>query len=249
MDRTGWITIFKRFIGLLLSLKTSIWLLCLLAAMLFAGAFIMPAEVAFQSVHSMPLLKWMEQQPLKVTWWLWGSVILLCALAANTLFCTVDSLIRKRRVTQWLLLISPQIIHAGFLFMLLAHLLSSLGGFKSFEVAMEGRRISMPDNSELEIRQIHLSVDPYGHLIDWRVDVGYLINGEMVGEDLLRPNKPIFRNGVGFYVKDLRALPYKMILIEVSREPGAVWALAGGILFMTGILTLIVLRMKREPKE
>jgi hypothetical protein len=217
--------------------------------MFLAGAFIMPAEEAFQSIHSMPLLEWMGKQPLKTTWWLWGSVLLLCALAANTLFCSIDSIIKKRKVSQWLLLISPQIIHAGFLFMLLAHLFTSMGGFKSFEVAMEGKRFAMPDNSGLEIRQINISVDPYGYLRDWRVDVAYLQNGKTVGEDMLMPNKPVFRNGIGFYVKDLRAFPYKMILIEVSREPGAVWALLGGILFMLGTLTLLVLRIRQERRE
>jgi hypothetical protein len=237
----------KRFIGFLVSTKTAVWLLCLLVVMLFAGAFIMPAEEAFQSVHSMPLLNWMEKQPLETTWWLWGSILLMCALAANTLFCSIDSVVKKRRVTQWLLLISPQIIHIGFLFMLLAHLFSSIGGYKTFEVAAEGRSFTMPDNSELEIKQIHISFDPYGYLADWRVDVGYLLNGRTTGEDSLMPNKPVFRKGVGVYVRDLRAFPYKMILLEISREPGAVWALIGGILFMIGTFTLLLLKIKREP--
>ena len=238
----------RRLIGFFVSAKTAVWLLCLLVVMLFAGAFIMPAEEAFQSVHSLPLLDWMGKQPPKTTWWLWGSILLLCALTVNTLFCSIDSVVKKRRVTQWLLLISPQIIHIGFLFMLLAHLFSSIGAFTSFEVAAEGKTLAMPDNSELEIKQIHLSLDPYGYLVDWRVDVGYLVNGKTTGEDNLLPNKPVFRKGVGVYVRDLRAFPYKMILLEMSREPGAVWALVGGILFMTGTLTLLLLKVKREVR-
>jgi cytochrome c biogenesis protein ResB len=40
-----------------------------------------------------------------------------------------------------------------------------------------------------------------------------------------------------------------MVLLEVSREPGAVWALVGGILFMTGTIALLVLKMKREETQ
>jgi hypothetical protein len=56
----------------------------------------------------------------------------------------------------------------------------------------------------------------------------------------------VFHRGVGVYVKDLRAFPHKMVLLEVSREPGAIWALGGSILFMTGTIALLMLKMKRE---
>jgi hypothetical protein len=148
-----------------------------------------------------------------------------------------------------LLLISPQIVHLSFLFMLLAHLLSSLGGFKTFEVASEGKRFSMPDNSEMEIGQIRIATDPYGYLTDWRVDVSYLSEGKSTGGDVLMPNKPAFRKGVGVYVRDLRAVPLKMVLLEISREPGAFWALIGGVLFVTGTVILLVLKIRREPQD
>ena len=60
------------------------------------------------------------------------------------------------------------------------------------------------------------------------------------------PNKPSIYKGLGVYVKDLRAYPEKMVLLELSREPGAVWALIGGILFMIGTIMLIILKWKRD---
>ncbi|HYA31143.1 MAG TPA: hypothetical protein VED67_00175, partial [Thermodesulfovibrionales bacterium] len=77
MTRTDPITILRGVTSFLVSTKTAVWLFSLLVVMLFAGAFVMPLEEAYQSVHSMPLLDWMGQQPLKVTWWLWGSLFLL----------------------------------------------------------------------------------------------------------------------------------------------------------------------------
>jgi len=239
----------KAVIRFFVSLKTSLWLLCLVTVLLLAGAFIMPGEKAFLSVHSMPLLDWMRQQPVKSTWWLWATMGLLLVLAANTLVCSIDSIVKKRKVTQWMLLISPQIVHIGFLFMLIAHLASAAGGFKTFAVAAEGTPLEMPDNSVLQIKQIAMSFDSYGYLYDWAVDVEYRDNGQVLKKDRLLPNKPVFHKGVGVYVKDLRAFPSKMVLLEVSREPGAVWALVGGIFFMTGTIALLVLKMKREETQ
>jgi len=239
----------RAVIGFFVSLKTSLWLLCLVIMLLLAGAVIMPGEKAFQSIHSTPLLDWMRQQPVKSTWWLWASMGLLIVLAANTLLCSIDSIAKKRKVTQWMLLISPQIVHIGFLFMLIAHLSSAVGGFKTFAVAAEGTPLEMPDNSVLQIKGIAISFDSYGYLYDWAVDVEYWDNGQVLKKERLLPNKPVFHKGVGVYVKDLRAYPNKMVLLEVSREPGAIWALVGGILFMTGTIALLVLKMKREETQ
>lgn len=236
----------RAVIGFFVSLKTSLWLLCLIIVLLLAGAFIMPGERAFQSIHSMPLIEWMGEQPVKSTWWLWASMGLLCVLAANTLLCSIDSIAKKRKVTQWMLLISPQIVHIGFLFMLIAHLASAVGGFKTFAVAAEGTPLEMPDNSVVQIKKIAMSFDSYGYLSDWAVDVEYWYNGQVMKNDRLMPNKPVFHKGVGVYVKDLRAFPSKMVLLEVSREPGATWALVGSILFMTGTIALLFFKMKRE---
>jgi cytochrome c biogenesis protein ResB len=39
-------------------------------------------------------------------------------------------------------------------------------------------------------------------------------------------------------------------MIEVSKEPGAPWALVGGILFMLGMVTLLFLKIRQEePNE
>jgi hypothetical protein len=40
--------------------------------------------------------------------------------------------------------------------------------------------------------------------------------------------------------------PYATALIEVSREPGAPYALAGGLLFLTGMFSLLLLKIRRE---
>ena len=54
----------EHMIRLLESTKTTVWLLCLLLTAFFAGALIMPAEKAFQSIHAVPLLEWMKEHGL-----------------------------------------------------------------------------------------------------------------------------------------------------------------------------------------
>jgi cytochrome c biogenesis protein ResB len=239
-------TLLKRITGFFFSLRTTMWLLGVLIIMFFAGAYIMPARKEFETIHSVPMLEWLKIQPVSVTWWLWGAIGILALLSVNTLFCSAESIIKKRKVTQWLLLISPQIIHIGFLFMILAHLLSAAGGYQNFAVAMEGNMFRMSDDAVLKIKDIHIQTDDGGYINDWKVGIEYLSKGKELLTETIAPNHPLLLMGFNINVKDLQAYPYKAVLLQISREPGAVWALAGSILFMVGIMTLITLKIRME---
>lgn len=236
---------FRRIYGFFLSLATSIWLLTIMIVLFFAGAFIMPVKQEFQTIHSMPLFDWLRTQPLSITWWLWGTIGLLSFLTLNTLLCSIDSIIKKKSITQWLLLISPQIIHIGFLFILLAHLLSSFGGFKGGAVAFEGSFLKLPNNVTVEIEDISVRTSPSGFLSDFEANINYFADDKII-KDTIKFNAPSFYKGFGIYVKDARAYPYKAVLLEVSKEPGALWALIGGIVYMLGTITLLILKIKKE---
>ena len=236
----------KAILGFLRSLSTAVWLLLILLVLLLAGAFIMPAREEFEMIHSLPLFRWIIDQELSATWWLWGAVGVLAVMAANTLTCSIDSVVKKRSTRQWLLIVSPQIIHLGFLFMLVAHLVTGLQGFKGMAVAAEGMEVRLPNDLVVRVSRISVSVGQDGSLSDWAVDIAYRAGGTVVGEDRLRPNSPSFRGGIGIYVKDLRPFPQKLVLLEISREPGALWALIGGVLFMVGTVALIGLKTRRD---
>lgn len=237
--------IFKYIADILFSIRTTLWSLWLLIAMLLAGAFVMPAKEEFQTIHSMPLFDWLLEQDLSITWWLWASIAVLILLTLNTFFCSVQSVLKKRGVSHFLLLLSPQIIHIAFLFMLFAHLLSSYGGFKEMIVAGEGAAFQLnKDGVLLVIEGIEISADPAGYMSDWSINIAYASGEKLIRKDIIRPNSPSLYEDFNINVKDLRAFPQKAALIQISREPGALWALAGGVLFMTGIITLVILRIK-----
>lgn len=238
--------IFKYILNFFLSLGTTLWLLGLLLVLFFVGAFIMPGNNAFQQLHSMPLFDWIQKQPLKEIWWLWGIIGVLAVIAINTLFCSVESLIKKRKVTHWLLLISPQIIHIGFLFMLLAHLLSAFGASQQNANVMEGSRLRISNDIILKIDKIDIDIDYYGYITDWKVDVKYISGNELLQSDRIMPNKPSVFNGININIKNLKPYPQKIALLQLNREPGAMWALAGGILFIIGIVILVAFKRNLE---
>jgi hypothetical protein len=239
----------RKIYKVLLSLRTSLWLLGLITFLFIAGAVIMPLREEFQSIHSGPMLQWLKAQPPGVTWWLWAIMGLLSLLSINTLFCSVESIIKKRKVTQWLLLISPQIIHIGFLFMLVAHLLSAAGGSQAFVTVAEGSLIKVSQDKTVRIRDIRVDLDPSGYIDDWQVNIEYIADGAVIHRSEIRPNSPSVRADMNINVKKIvQVYPFEAVLLQVSREPGAFWALAGGILFTIGILILIVLRIKMEKQ-
>lgn len=240
--------LFKYILNFFLSLKTTLWLLGLLLVLFFAGAFIMPGNNAFQQLHSTPLFDWIFNQSLKDIWWLWGIIGVLAVIALNTLFCSVESIIKKRKVTHWLLLISPQIIHIGFLFMLLAHLLSAFGASQRNANVMEGSRLMISSDTILKVDKIDIDIDYYGYVSDWKVDVKYISGNDILQADRIMPNTPSVFNGFNVNIRNLKPHPQKIALLQINREPGAMWALAGGILLIIGIVILVAFKRKMIDK-
>jgi cytochrome c biogenesis protein ResB len=228
------------------SLRTTLWLLSGLVFMLLYGSIIMPSREEFQALHSTPLFEWLSESPPGITWWLFGSIFILSFLTANTLVCSLDSLIRKKGTKNWLLTISPQVIHIGFLFILLAHLLSSYDSFQGMAYASRGMSLQLPNGVVALFDDIRADIDPAGFINDWSADVRYFRDGRELAKDSLRPNSPSFFEGMGLYIKTVRFEPFPIALIQVSRDPGAPWALTGGVLFLIGMITLLLLKIRRE---
>jgi hypothetical protein len=236
----------KKTLDFFLSLRTGLWLLLALLCILFYGSFIMPLKEEFQTLHVMPLFEWMTENPLGVVWWLWASVVVLSLLTANTLLCSIESVVKKKGAKNLLLVLSPQVIHIGFLFVLLAHLLSSYGSSRETGFVANGTVVPLPDGTSVLFEEIKAEADPSGYISDWSAGISYLREGTRFKSDVIRPNSPSFHGGFGIYIKTVRFQPYPVALIEVSRDPGALWALIGGILFLAGMTTLLALRIKRE---
>lgn len=238
--------IFRSALAFFLSLRTTIILLLALLFLLLYGSFAMPLNEEFQFLNVLPLLQWMTNNSFSIAWWLWASLIILSLLTVNTLFCSFESLIKKRESSHWLLIISPQVIHVGFLFILVAHLLSSYGSFKGTTFVSRGALLQLPNGLTVLFDSINTDIDTSGYIREWSAEIKYFQQGRQIAADVIQPNSPSFRNGLGIYVKTVQLNPYPVALVEVSREPGAPWALVGGILFLAGTISLLMLKIRRE---
>lgn len=235
----------KKVIGFFLSLKTTIWLVGMLLLCFFMGAFVMPAREEFRLIHAQPLFTWLRNQPVSITWWLWISIILVSVIVVNTLFCSVESIITKGKSSRWLLRIAPQIVHTGFVFIIFAHFLSAGGSESRMVAAEEGSELMLEEGHSMKIQKIRVR-SSLRHINSWEVAVAYYGDGNLITEDIIRPNHPFVKSGTNITVKDIRVFPSPAVLLQINREPGALWALSGGIMFMVGITILIVLKINRE---
>ena len=225
--------------GILISQRLAVWLMGLEIAALLAGSFFMEQskEVAGAMNGSFPLYLWITGGPLALTWWLWAAILLLALLTINTLCCSIESI--KRKKGGLLTLLAPQIIHAGFLLILVAHLASSLGASKLTGQLPQGAAARLPGFDIFMDKVAAGPKKPYAQ-------VELVSGGAILKRGVLSPNHPVFFRGYGIYLQGLTMEPYPAAYIEVSREPGATWAFFGGILFTAGTVLLVLLKTGQE---
>ncbi len=233
-----------------LSLKTAVWILTALVCFFFVGSYLMPLHrEVFATMNDDILLRWVERfasAHVGYTWWFFAAVAALALLTVNTLVCSIAAIRGKWSRVDFLLRISPQIVHAGFLFILLGHLLGAGWGYRISGLMPEGAYAPLPDELSLRLHRIRVETDERGFTTDWSADVTVYEGNEPAKTGSLGPNAPLFYGGVGVYVKsfDFDRGPAAVLLI--AKDPGAMYALAGGILFMIGMVALLALKWNNK---
>ena len=227
---------------LLISIELCLALLALVCLVMAAGSFGLTGEYA-AAINAMPLLVWLHEVPVGVSWWLWLTLVFLALLVLNTLLCSSETLWSRRGRGGWLVLLAPQLIHAGFLLIVLAHLLSATGSSLQQMVVQEGSLATLPDGVQFGVAGISVTASPSG------MPTGF--SSELVTDlqnparrVVIAPNRPWFSGGYGVYIKQAEEYPLRRALLEVHREPGAAMALAGALLFSVGNIVLLAVRSK-----
>ena len=218
----------------LISLNLGLWLMSGVMLALAVGSFCRGSSES-AGLNQMPLLLWLEQAPLSFSWWLWIAVALMVLLCLNAVLCSIESLRKKGRS------LAPQLMHAGFLLIALAHLLSAYGGTKEQFQLGEGGSIGFPDGERVRIERISAEAGAMGMMSAYSAQLR-IGNGEPSG---VRPNAPLFYKGYGIYLKEVALDPEPVALLEIHREPGALTALLGALLFTLGNLMLLAQRRGR----
>jgi hypothetical protein len=231
-----------------LSLKTTVWTLFVLVCLFFVGSFLMPAHrEIFAPMNEDILFRWVTGTAsgnLWYTWWFFAALAVLTLLTVNTLVCSIHAVRGKWSRSDFLLRISPQIVHLGFLFILLAHVLGAGWGYKLSGLLPEGAYGQLPEDKALYLKEIRVNQDTNGRMTDWTAEAYLFENNTRVMVGTLGPNKPIFYNGVGIYLKNLDFERGPAAFLVIARDPGMIWALVGGLLFILGSVLLLVLKWK-----
>ena len=235
-----------------LSLKTTVWTLLVLISLFFIGSYMMPMHrEVFASMNEDILVRWVMQaasQNLWYTWWFFAALVALVLLTINTIVCSLQAIRGKWSRADFLLRVSPQVIHLGFLFILLAHLLGAGWGYKLSGVMPEGAYAPLPADMALRLGRIDIETDRRGYMRNWAAEATLYENGEQVATGTLGPNRPLFYKGVGVYLKSLETERGLAAFLVIAKDPGAIWALLGGVLFIVGSVTLLVLKWKQAQQ-
>lgn len=223
------------------SLNLGLWLMAIVTLLMAIGSFTTGPEESAR-LNSMPLFVWLVETAPATGWWLWLTVAVLAVLALNTVFCSIESLRQKAGRPGLILRLAPQVMHAGFLLIVLAHLLSSVGGLKEGLQVGEGSVITFPDGGRVRIEQLAAEVGMRGYVTEFSASVAAPDGRRWV----IRPNEPFFYEGFGIYLKQVEPFPRPLGIVEIHREPGAGLALAGALLFTAG--NVVVVSRRRQDR-
>ncbi|RII28529.1 MAG: cytochrome C biogenesis protein ResB [Geobacter sp.] len=226
----------------LVSLDLGLWLMTGVLLFMVVGSFASSGEEG-SSLNDLPLFLWLREAPLTASCWLWATIGLLALLALNTVLCSIESLLKKWERGNFLVRIAPQVMHLGFLLIMVAHLLSARGSFKQVMEVGEGSTIGFPDGGVVLVERLHAAMGPMGMPTGFSAQVRTLAGGSVSGT--MSPNHPFFYGGFGLYLKEVGFMPAPVALVEIHREPGAGWALVGALLFTVGNVALLAVRRGR----
>lgn len=227
----------RSVIRFFLSIKTAFGFFLVLSVICFYGSLSLPGNLAFFSgIDDTPLFRWLgEAKGFTTTWWIWLFIAVLAVLALNTMVCTVEALLFRLNRRALIVKLSPQVMHVGVLFIMLGHLLTASLGVKLDIDLAQGETKRVEGNASVTLENVSVTEDENGYVIDWEAKLRWLKDGKGTGIMSLRPSRPLYVGGYGLYSKSVLVdKEGSSALIRVSRDPGALWALLGGLMLCVG---------------
>lgn len=226
----------KALTRLFLSLKTTFAIFLAFIVLAVIGSLSLVNNLAFFSgVDDTPLFRWLlTADDLRKTWWMYALIIALAFLAVNTIFCTVESVLKKIGGRNLMLKLAPQVMHVGVLFIMLGHLMTASLGFKADVSVGKGVVTDLFEGGAIFLEDIRVETDTNGYITNWEALVRWHEGGSRSERRSLRPAQPLYFGKVGLYARSVANEPEPSALIRVSRDPGAPWALLGGFLLALG---------------
>ena len=233
-----------------LSLNTAFGLFLAFVVLAAAGSLVLTGNLAFFSgIDDMPLFRWLaENNKIGFIWWIYLMIAMLTGLAISTIFCTAESLLKGFSRQNLILRLSPQVMHAGVLFIMLGHLVTASFGFKMDLQLKKGEQQAVSEGKAVLIEDVSVKTDKNGYPEDWQVRMRWIEEGKQSDEYLLRPVHPLYFGQFGLYSKSADAED-SSALIRISKDPGALWALIGGFLLCLGGAGFVYSRSSSGKKD
>lgn len=228
------------------SIKTALVIISISMIIFLSGSFIIPKNLQFFSeINDMPLFKWLSlNKDIKKTFWIYLAILAMAFLSLNMIVCLIDDLIKRLSPEVLIQRLSPHIIHAGVLLVLLGHLVSASAGFKKDlslrtgeEIVMNGIRIKIESIEFVDIKGEDQS--------RWRVYLN-VSDGIHSRNAITEPAKPVFYR-YAIYAKS--AEPDGRVILGIVNDLGARWEVAGALIFIIGAGGLFWSRFKVGNKK
>ena len=225
------------------SVRLSVCLLFLVSFNFAVGAYYVKGNRDFfWPLNNLPFQQWVRGSEIEETWWFFTLFLLLFLLGINITTCSLQRIVilcRKRPsrpFTRFLLLISPSLMHVGFLVILCGHGLSLFAGEHREYGLRPGDTIHLPGFS-LEVGEMRQDFYPQ-LMLGGRVkqcDVAVLFRTSS-SEDtkVLGFLHPVSFNGWRFHLDGLLQsnAPDEGLRARITarKDHGIWWMLSGGVM-------------------
>ncbi len=187
------------------SLKLAVWCGFILSALLGISSIYLIRQPGLDTLGTPPLFVWLkDQNNIFSLWWLLALIALSAVFTINTVCCTIEALrklipelLRSKKLTasgnnnnansnkKRIHLLAPHVAHIGLVILLVAHLISSLWGFKIPQLMLDEKWRQIPQaNLKLRLLNNHIEINK---------------QGEVNSFSLPEFNKPILYDGLAVY--------------------------------------------------
>lgn len=213
------------------SIKTTLVIIFISMSIFLTGSFIIPKNLQFFSeINEMPLFKWLSlNEDIKKTFWIYLSILAMAFLSLNMIVCLIDDLLKRLSPVLLIQRLSPHLIHAGVLLVLLGHLISASTGFKKDLSVRRGEEVFLND-MRIKIEAIEFVDLRSEDQSRWRVHLE-INSGLHWSTAVAEPARPVFYK-YAIYAKS--AEPDGRVILGIVHDPGAKWEVAGAIVFVLG---------------